>query len=76
VRTQFGEQLRYQEVVAVGPGSLPVHRNDVKMHIRQATDVTWEDNLIDNQIREATVAVEQDSHRCLVMQTIQKLPQR
>jgi hypothetical protein len=71
VRTQFGEQLRYQEVVAVGPGSLPVHRNDVKMHIRQATDVTWEDNLIDNQIREATVAVEQDSHRCLVMQTIQ-----
>jgi hypothetical protein len=70
VRSQFGDQLRYQEVIAVGPGSLPVHRDDIKQHVRQAVDVSWEDSLFDNYIREATKAVEQDSNRCLVMQTI------
>lgn len=70
MRTQFGEQLRYQSRVSVGPRALPVHRDAVKLHVRLGTDVSGEDAAIDSYIREATQAVEQDSGRALVMQTV------
>ena len=70
MRTQFGEQLRYQDRVTVGPRALPVHRDAVKLHVRLGTDVSAEDAAIDTYIREATEAVEQDSGRALVMQTV------
>ena len=69
MRTKFGEQLRYQEIVAVGPGSLPVHRNDVKLHVRLGMDVSGEDAKLDAFIRDAARSVEVDCGRALVMQT-------
>jgi len=42
----------------------------VKLHVRLGTDVSAEDAAIDTYIREATEAVEQDSGRALVMQTV------
>lgn len=67
--TQYGNTLRYQEVVSAAPMSLAVHRNAVKQHARLGLDVNEEDALLDSYIREATQAVEQDSGRSLVMQT-------
>ncbi len=69
MQTLHGEQLRYQETVSVRPHSLPVHRVAVRLHARLGADVTEEDPLLDDYIREATGAVEQDSGRALVMQT-------
>ncbi len=70
MRTGCGEQLRYQDRVSVGPRALPVHRDAVKLHVRLGTDVSAEDGAIDTYIHEATEAVEQDSGRALVMQTV------
>lgn len=67
--TQYGERLRYQEVVSTPPMSLPVHNTAVKQQTRIASDVGDEDLKLDEFIREATQAVEQDSGRSLVMQT-------
>lgn len=69
MKTVHGERLRYQEIVSTGPASLPIHRDEIKRHVRLGTDITEEDSLLDNYIREATIAVEQDSGRALVCQT-------
>lgn len=69
MKTANGEQLRYQQVVSVKPATLPVHRAAVRLHCRLGTDVTEDDALLDDYIREATEAVELHSGRALVMQT-------
>lgn len=59
----------YQIVTSTGPTSLPIHRNAIKQHCRLGLDVTEDDKLIDDYIREATIALEKDTQRALVMQT-------
>lgn len=68
MRNQFGSELRYQTSTTVGPGSLPVHRDAVKLHCRLPLDLNTEDWLLDGYIREAVKAVENDSNRALVVQ--------
>ena len=69
MRTQFGEQLRYQDRVSTKPATLPVHVRALRQHVRLGMDITEEDPTLLDYLREATQAVEQDSGRALVCQT-------
>ncbi len=50
---------------------MPVYRDAVKLHARIGLDVTNEDSMLDDYIRDAVRAVEQDCGRALVMQSRQ-----